>query len=263
LNDSAFDGIRSLNPLPDYLELFRQNNDMVGYIRVGDSRVDYPVLQTDNNHFYLHRDFEGNTSRGGWIYADYRNRFEGVDISGNTILYGHNIDTGAYFSQLSRYYFTTTDGSLSFYKENPVFKFDTLYEKMEWKVFAVGLYNNKLEHGEVYPYFNKTEFEDEDDFHNFIFDIMDRSVLFTDVDLEYGDKIITLSTCYYPMGTTVDTRSVIFARRVRPGESNRVDVEKARCNHQVMRFSEEARRMGTQWTGERVWDTSYLLSYDG
>ncbi|MCL2071760.1 MAG: class B sortase [Oscillospiraceae bacterium] len=262
--DVAFNILREreAKPLPDYLEWYRLYPDTVGHIVVGD-RIDYSVLQTDNNHYYLDFDKDGNASRGGWIFADFRNNFTGHDISDNTILYGHNITTGTYFAALSNYYSKTVDGSLSFYKDNPVITFNTLYDKAEWKVFATVLFNTQPDFGEIFEYWNKIDFADEDDFHDYILNIMDRSVLFTDVDLQYGDQLLTLSTCYWPMGQTVDTRIGIFARRVRPGESAAVNVDKATHNRQAKRFDEEARRLGQTWPGHRVWDTSYLRSYSG
>jgi sortase B len=264
-DDAVFNNLRESPavPLTKYLDFYRQNQDFVGFIRVGDTRVNYSVLQAANNNYYLDRDFNHNQSRGGWVFADFRNRFDGRDISDNTILYGHNISTGAYFAALSRYFFTTNDGSLSFYRENPVIQFDTLFEEGEWKVFGVVLFNTQEHHGEVIDYFNQVEFRDKDHFHEYILMIMDRSVLFTDVDLQYGDKLLTLSTCYWPYGNDVDTRCVIFARKVRPGESSHVDVSKATRNSGVKRFDLEARRMGNSWNG-RVWDyRTYLTSYDG
>jgi sortase B len=250
-------------PLEDYLALFRENNDMVGYIRIGDTRVNYPVLQTTNNSYYLNFDFYGRPSRGGAIFADFRNTFEGFQLDDNTVLYGHNIDTGNYFAALSNYHRTTVDGTLSFYKTNPTIRFDTMFEHLEWKVFGAVLFNTQSHFGEIVRYWDKHNFADEDDFHNYIFTIMDRSVLFTDVDLQYGDRLLTLSTCYWPMTERVDTRLAIFARQVRPGESSYVDVDKASFNRNVLRFTEEARRYGSNWTGQTVWDyATYLLSYD-
>ena len=263
INDPAFGEItRIATPLPDYLEVWRENNDMVGWIRVGD-RINYSVLQTDNNDYYLDNCFEHKPSKGGWIFADFRNRFNGFEISDNTILYGHNISTGAYFAALTNYYRRTVDGTLSFYRDNPVIEFDTLYEKAEWKVFACVLMNTQPEFGDVMRYWETHEFETADEFNDYILNVMDRSVLFTDVDLEFGDKLLTLSTCYWPFGTDVDTRCVVFARRVRPGESSEVNVDKATWNRQVLRFTKEAQIMGQTWPGHRVWDTSYLRSYRG
>ncbi|MCL2077353.1 MAG: class B sortase [Oscillospiraceae bacterium] len=250
--------------LPDYMEWFNMNPDLVGHIRLpdlsapGTFTIDYPVVQSYDNEHYLETAFDGSYSKGGSILADWRNRFEHGELSGNTILYGHNMTTGNYFTMLTRYYSTADD--LSFYKRHPVVTFNTIYEKSEWKVFAVVLFNTQEQYGEVYNY-NFPEFRDKDDFNTFILDIMDRSVIFTDVDLTYGDHILTLSTCYYPFTKKVDTRCAVFARKVREGESPIVNTDKAKYNPNVYQFEEQRRRIGNTWYG-RTWDTSYLLSYE-
>jgi sortase B len=260
-------------PLEDYLALFKDNNDLVGYIKLGDTRIDYPVVQTDNNDYYVDFAFDGSRSKSGAIYADYRNDFDNGNLSTNTILYGHNVSTGSFFAPLSNYYRTRSD--LSFYKTNPIVRFDSLFDRMEWKVFAVMLGNTQEHFGEVYRYWDsdKLEFYDPDSFHNYIFDVMDRSILYTDVDIEYGDKILTLSTCFYHFGNPqspggMDTRVVIFARKTRPGENREVDTSVATRNRNVKVFEEEARRSDSnRWRGrdhESYWDyKKYLTSYDG
>ncbi|MDR0222434.1 MAG: class B sortase [Oscillospiraceae bacterium] len=250
-------------PLPDYLALYKENNDFVGWVRIGDTVINYAVCQTGDNGYYLNHDFKGKYSKGGTIFADYKNKFDGYDISDNTVLYGHNIMTGNYFAKVSRYYMDTVKNDLSWYEKYPVVNFDTLYENAEWKVFACVLFNTQEKYGEVYPYNNMHDFNSEEEFNEFILAVMDRSVLFTDVDLEYGDKILTLSTCYYPMGEGVDTRCALFARKVREGESGYVDTKKASYNNKELRFDEQRRRYGSNWNG-RVWDAAaYLKGYGG
>ena len=250
-------------PVPKYhLEWLEVNEDVVGYVEIEGTKISYPVLQGPDNDYYMDNDINHNKClTKACITADFRTQLDGYRLSDNTRLYGHNPAQGTFFAQLTRYYMTTEDGSLSFYKANPIVKFDTLYEQMEWKIFAVVLFNTQPNYGDVMRFWDYGDFATADEFHEFIFGIMDRSVLFTDVDLEFGDKILTLSTCYYPYGKSVDTRAVVFARKIREGESREVDVDKAKRNRQAMRFTEEAKRIGTMWTGERVWDTSYLKSY--
>ena len=245
--------------LPDYVNLYSKNNDFRGWVQIPDTAIDLPVVQSADNEYYLTHDLEHDKSKTGEVFADYRNIFNvngQPALSGNTILHGHNIFTGTYFATLTRY-ISMTD--MSYYKAPPIVKFNTLYEKSDWKIFSVGLYNTQPEDGVVYDYWNKFEFSSKDDFNEFILNIMDRSVILTDVDVQYGDHILTLSTCYWPLGKEVDTRCVVFARKVRRGESGSVDTSKATYNFNEYRFDEQARRMGTNWHG-RVWDTNKLLS---
>lgn len=248
--------------LPEYMGLYSQNKDIVGWIKLDDTEINYPVMQTSDNEYYLTHNFQNEYSKGGSIFVDYRNTINAQSKSPNLILYGHNIWSGEYFAKLTRYYDSKESDPLAFYKEHPTITFDTIYEKAEYKIFACVLFNTKEKYGEVYPYTSKREFKNKDDFNNFILDIMDRSVLWTDVDLEYGDELITLSTCYWPYGEDVDTRCVVFARKVRDGESPEVDVTKAQRNYNPLCFEYQYKVLGGQWNG-RTWDTSKLLSYEG
>lgn len=260
--------------LPEFIVAYSKNNDLVGYISLPDITqpevtpvIDYLVVQAEDNEYYLENTIEHVYSKGGSIFADYRNRFDPGVISANTVLYGHNIFGGGYFTSLSWFHSAhyvnsknPTADALDYYKKHPVVQFDTIYEKSQWKIFAVVFANTQAEHGDVFDYTNSLEFRNVDEFNEFILETMDRSVLFADVDLTYGDNILTLSTCFYPMGDAIDTRCVVFARKVREGESAEVDTSKAVYNTAEYRFERQARSFGTNWAG-RVWDTSYLLSY--
>ena len=153
---------------------------------------------------------------------------------------------------------------MQFYKDHPTITFNTLYEEAEWKIFGIGLFNIYEEYGEVYyNYNNKHDFTSSDDFNHFIIDLMDRSDIFTDVDIEYGDDILTLSTCYWPFRSDMDNvRLAIFARKVRPGESTYVDVSKAKVNTYVKRWQWVYDNIGGgyDWS-QSNWDRRKLLSY--
>lgn len=265
---------------PSFLKLYSENSDVVGWVTVGGAddpivKINYPVVKADDNDYYLTHDYLKNEEQRGAIFADYRNVFEPDRLSANTILYGHNMWNGeTMFAKLSRYYEPNalTDPAeyrndpLLFYKQHPTVTFNTIYDDAEWKVFACVLFNTQEQLGEVYPYLNYRDFPNEATFNNFILDIMDRSVLWTDVDLTYGDEILTLSTCYYPYGKeSADTRCAVFARKVRDGESAEVDVSKAQRNPDPLKFRfqyEYEKRDINSWGG-RKWDTSKLLSYNG
>jgi sortase B len=280
VSDDVRDRVNRNRQLPmrdEYIEHYLFNNDLVGHIFIPDvtspllygdldrNILNYFVYQTDNNRYYLNHNFDHSRSAGGSIFADFRNRFEddGV-LSGNTVIYGHNIYTGNMFAKVADYYKAYSHRrDIGFYQRHPIVHFNTLYERHDWKIFAVGLFNTLEQYGDVFPYHNIHDFDTADDFHDFIFNIMDRSVLFTDVDLQYGDHILSLSTCYWPYGEHVDTRTVVFARRVRDGESLYVDVEKAVWNDNFLPFTHQQRITGNTWIG-RVWDyETYLLSYEG
>ncbi len=254
--------------LPSFKKLLEINPDTVGYIKIDGTIIDYPVVKTDDNDFYLTHDFYKNESRSGTVMMDYHNEVTPDGHSANMVLYGHNMQVGTFFATLGEYWRTMYDqypeGTKSFYKEHPVIRFDTLYERAEWKVFAFGIYNVAESRGEVFGYNLKYDFTSEDDFNNYIINIMDRSDIFTDVDLKYGDDILTLSTCYWPYENSGNTvRLAIFARKIRDGESNNVNVDNVQVNTYVKRWQWVYDQIsgGYDWS-QSNWDRRKLLSYN-
>ena len=260
----------------DFMELYNANKDLVGWINLGGEEkiIDNPVVQTDNNDFYLHHNFEGDDSKAGTIYVDYRSKFgEDGTPSDFLVMYGHNTQTSVAFSKLTRYYYEkdnpdpSADKLISFYQKHPTITFDTLKEKGTYKVFACGLFNTDQKYGEVYHYLRRgAEFADKDDFNSYILDVMDRSVLFTDVDLTYGDEIICRSPCYFPFDNAYEhfenVRCAVFARRVREGESPEVDVSKVTRNYYWVGWQQAVDRGICSPYAGRKWDTGKLLSYE-
>lgn len=251
----------------DYMALYAENNDLVGWINIGGENniIDYPVTQTGDNDYYLTHNFYKENAATGTVFADYRNRIKGGDVQNFIVLYGHNTQYSTMFSKVTRYYYDKESGTnLGFYLANPTITFDTIYENATYKVFACALFNTEEQYGEIYNYLRRgAEFTDKDEFNQYILDIMDRSCIFTDVDITYGDDILVLSTCYFPFGMEYENvRCALFARKVREGESPEVDTSKATVNYNRLLFQQEIDRgMGTAWT-TRTWDTSYLLSLD-
>lgn len=253
--------------LPSFKKLLEINPDTVGYIKIDGTVIDYPVVKSTDNDFYLTHDFYKNESRSGTVMMDYRNKVTPDGHSGNMILYGHNMAVGTFFAALNEYWRTMYDSydepSKSFYKEHPIIRFDTLYEQAEWKIFGFGIYNVAESRGEVFGYNQKLDFTSEDDFNDYIINIMDRSDIFTDVDLKYGDDILTLSTCCWPYeGSGNTVRLAIFARKIRDGESGTVDVSKAVGNPYVKRWQWVYDKVsgGYDWF-QSTWDRRKLLSY--
>ncbi|MGN1110404.1 MAG: class B sortase [Oscillospiraceae bacterium] len=240
--------------------LIEKNPDTRAWVKITGTTVNNVVVQGRDNSYYLTHDFNGNESVSGTIFATNKNTWDGNDD--NTILFGHNMKNGDFFSYVVHY--VPNDASsepIAFYKVHPTIMMATPDGGSQtYKVFAGMICNTQPEYGEVFNYIDKTRFATADDFNRFIIDVMDRSWFFTDVDLTYGDEILTLSTCFWPLGRKVDTRWVILARKVRPGESEEVDVTKAYRNYQPKLFDYYYERLGTHWAGS-VWDKKKLLSY--
>ncbi len=259
----------TLPPLPvmeTYNEWYEKNNDMIGWIKIDGTPIDFPVLQCDDNKYYLTRDFDRNEVKQGAIFADYKCTFTTRTRPANTILYGHNMMTGPSFAKVTTYCpwysdYSRTNMNINQYMTAPTISFDTIWAEGTYKVFAAMYVNTQEKHGEVFKYYKQRDIKNEGEFYNYIANIMDRSLFYTDVDLQYGDELLTLSTCYYPFGKEVDTRFVLFARRVRDGESAEVDTSKAYINNDPLYFDYWYQVYGGSWGG-RKWDTTKVKGFD-
>jgi sortase B len=250
---------------PQWLERFEENNDLVGWLRIGDTIVDYPVVHSGCNEHYLKHNFNGRRHFDGTLFLDGSTPMINTRRPDNSVIYGHNLNNGRKFAYLMGY-FTTPNGKRNLdtaYNKNPTLEFINIFcdeGRDTYKIFAAMFINSSWNDGHVWNYFVERVFENEDDFFGFAGNAMDRSVFYTEVDLQYGDELMTLSTCYYPFGGTTD-RFVVFARRVRPGEDPTVDVSKAYINESPLYFDLWYRRRGGSWGG-RNWDTSLVKGFD-
>ena len=188
--------------LPEYLSFYEQNSDMVGWITIPDTEVNYPVLQTPNNKdYYLHRTFEKKRSDWGAIYAR-----EVCDInlpSDNITLYGHNMSNGTMFADLHKF------EEKSWWMDNRYIYFDTLYEYHTYEVFAVFVGTADLTIGFAYHLFDDAESEAE--YNMFVENCKRLSLYDTGITPQPGDKLLTLSTCDKSQD---EGRFVVVARRV-------------------------------------------------
>lgn len=203
--------------LPDFESLLNTNKDTVGWIKIPNTQIDYVVCQSqdpEQPEYYLKRDFYGNYSDYGTIFLDYRSPLDAK----NLILHGHHMNDGRMFANLMYYQ------DLNFYKENPAFTFNTIYEKAKWKIISVYKTNTLESQGEFFNYLRGT-FETESDFMNYVYQVRARSIIDCPVDVNEDDTIVTLSTCAYDFD---QFRLVVVARRVREGETARVDTSTAK-----------------------------------
>lgn len=175
-------------------ELNKVNEDTVGWIKVNNTKIDYPVVQYTDNDYYLKRDFNKKKNSYGWIYMDYRNNI--YNLSNNTIIMGHNLKNGMMFGTL-RY---ATNESWYTNPENQIITFNTEVKNMKWKIFSI----YKLPVTNDYLYAN---FGDLNEFQTFLDKMRSRSIYDFGVDVGKDDHILTLSTC----GPTSATRLVIHA----------------------------------------------------
>lgn len=211
-----------------YLEefglLYQENPDIVGWVEIEGTELNYPVVQGDDNDYYLTHNFYGKKERHGVPFMDYRNDPQTLDT--NTILHGHNMKSdNQMFSELEKYY--KGSNALNYYRHHPTITFDTAYEKMKWKIFAVFTCNVNTGNGEVFPYYDFINPSSSKEFEEFLAEVRNKSIFNIPVDVDVNDRILTLSTCYYEYD---GQRLVVMARKLREGESTVVDVNSATHN---------------------------------
>lgn len=243
-----------------YAALYAQNNDFIGWLNIPGTNVDYPVMQTDDNDYYLHRNFDRQEVFEGTLFADYRGKITPEGMPQNTVIYGHNMLLKYQFSALQNY-----KKDIEFLKMSPVIEFNTLYGNAKYKIISVFLVNWLPKDGEVFRYNSTNYFNNQSEFFNFVVECMDRSLYETGVDIEYGDEFLTLSTC--DKSTYMDLRMVVVARKVRENENPNVDTSKIVKKDSVKYFDgyyEIYSGFGGKdyfWHG-RTWDTSVVKGLD-
>lgn len=160
----------------------QKNQDTVAWIQVNGTKVNYPIVQTTDNNFYLEHDFYKRKTTNGWIFGDYRNDFS--SFNNNTIIYGHNLINDNMFGTipnlLNKNWFSN--------KNNHYIKLSTKTTNTIWQIFSV----YKIKPTTDYL---KTKFNSTKTYQEFLNTIKNRSTYNFNLELNYTDKIITLSTC--------------------------------------------------------------------
>lgn len=191
--------------LREYAALYERNSDLVGWIRVEGTRVDYPVVQSDRKDYYLRRNFEKKRANHGSIYV-----WEEADVfapSDNVTLFGHRMNDGTMFYDLLSY------AREEFWREHPAFRFETLEGEYEYEIFAA--FRTSGTGGEGLEYHTFVEANSPEAFDAFVAQCRDLSFYDTGILPQYGDKLVTLSTCDYALE---NGRMVVVGRRVEPTE---------------------------------------------
>lgn len=184
-----------------YSAVYEKNHDFVAWLSIPDTNINYPVMQTiDNPNYYLRRNFEKQHSNYGVPYVQ-----ENCDLefSDNCVLYGHHMNDGTMFADLCKY------ESEDFYKEHKTIHFDTLSGFGEYEIVAV--FKTVAYSQDGFKYYHFTQAESEDDFNSYIEKCKELSLYDTGASAEYGDKLLTLSTCEY---SRTNGRMVVVAKRI-------------------------------------------------
>jgi len=189
--------------LDEYKVLYNKNKSLIGWIKIADTIIDYPVMQASDNEYYLKYNFEQKKDANGCIFLDTNCDV----ILGNTnwILYGHHMNNGKMFSSLIKY------ANKDFYEKHKIIEFDTIYEKGTYEVmyaFRSRVYSSdKI----VFKYYQFLDAYSAEEFDSYMEEMDKLSLIDTGVTAVYGDKLLTLSTCDYQ---EQNGRFVVVAKRI-------------------------------------------------
>lgn len=184
-----------------YAAVYEQNSDFVGWISIEGTNIDYPVMQTiDNPNYYLKHSFEKQYSDYGVPYVQ-----ENCDLefSDNCVIYGHHMNNGSMFADLCKY------ADEDFYRAHKTIRFDTLSGFGEYEVISAFKTAAYSEQG--FKYYHFVNAEDETAFNEYISKCKELAIYDTGVTAEYGDRLITLSTCEY---SRQNGRMVVVAKKI-------------------------------------------------
>ena len=190
--------------LDRFKPLHELNDELVGWIKIEGTNIDYPVMQSseDTPEFYLAANFDKNYDVNGLPFLDYR--CEIGPNSNHMLVYGHNMKSKIMFHHLTDY------ESEEHWREHPYILFDTIYEEATYEIFAAFIFDVGSMTKTSFQFHRYTEFE-KADWDDFIKEVKRRSVYDTGITPVFGEEILTLATCEY---TTWNSRFVVIARRV-------------------------------------------------
>ena len=186
----------------DFKSLKEQNSDIVSYLKVNGTNIDYIVVRGNDNNYYLKHNYEKKWNVSGWIFSDYRNKFDNTDI--NIVIFGHNTRDGSMFGTLKNVLSEEWQNNEDNLKIVLVTEKDTLY----YQVFSTYCISPE-------EYYIKTEFKDTKEVGEFIDKVKARSNHDYNVEVKSNDRILTLSSCIGD-GTK---RVVLHAKLIRSEEN--------------------------------------------
>lgn len=196
-------------------ELYAENPEIVGWIKIDGTKVDYPVMHTpDDPEKYLYLDFNGKYKKAGTLFIDAKCSMD--PESDDLIIYGHNMKNGTMFRTLMSY------KKKSYWQAHPTISFSTLYEERTYEIIAA-FYDRVYKKGDTcFKFYQFIDPETSAEFNEAIAYYQKKSLYDTGVTARYGDSLITLVTCSYH---TTNGKFVVVAREVRNGPAPTSAVE--------------------------------------
>ena len=202
-NDNGTENEEETERMLKVEKLQEENEDIIGWIEIEGTNINYPVLQGDDNEYYLTHNYKKEKSEKGSIFLD--SEYDWSIPSNNLLIYGHNIMNDLMFKDLLKY------ADKEFYKEHPVIRFTTKEHDGEYEIisaFKSKVFNKSDTN--VFRYYNFMNAETEEEYNEFVENAKKASLYEIEATAKYGDELITLITCSYH---TTDGRFAIVARK--------------------------------------------------
>ena len=203
--------------LPEYQSLYEINPNMIGWLRIEDTLIDYPVVQTPEDETeYLYLDFYGDYNTNGTLIMDTDSTVgvgiaeldyaDGVRPSTNLIIHGHTMKSGEMFGDLTRY------ESADYGEAHKIIEFDSLYEHREYELISAFYTQIYYPEEKVFKFYEFFQADTQSEFYDWYDNIKELALYDTGVTADFGDEFITLSCCSYQVE---DGRFVVVGRRVK------------------------------------------------
>lgn len=190
--------------LDEYKNLLIVNKRLIGWVKIDDTIIDYPVVQTDDNEYYLTHNLNQQYDKNGTIFLD--KDCSVLKPSTNLIIYGHHMQSGRMFGNLDYYQ------DEEYYRKHPLIQFDTIYEKGTWQIMYVFRSRVFNEEDITFKYYQFIDAASELEFDSNMKEMAALSLYDTGVTAEYGDRLLTLSTCDYRES---NGRFVVVAKKIK------------------------------------------------
>ncbi len=212
------DSIKALNQLKG------QNNDIVGWIKIDGTNINNPVCQGKDNSYYMNHNHLGKESRYGALNLQTEDNFSLDDTDRNTVIYGNNMKDGSMFGSLKKL------RDINFYKNHPTVKLYYEEERQTYQVFAVMLISHSKDDNNSDFNPSRSHFESESQFNKWIVEATKRSIIKTNVKVNYGEEILTLVTL---ADDFEGARLVVMAKHLKDVEVPHIDTSNAILNPNI------------------------------
>ena len=197
-------GIQLPDVLDEYKTLYEKNKKLIGWLKIDDTNIDYPVMQTSDNEYYLTHNYNQEYDKNGSLFLDCDCSI--YPRSTNLIIYGHHMKSGNMFGNLQQY------AKESYGKKHDTIQFDSIYEKATYQVMYVFRSQVYNEDDLVFKYYQFINANSEEEFNSYMEEMAAMSLYDTGVTANYGDSLLTLSTCD---SSQTDGRFVVVAKRIK------------------------------------------------